>query len=100
MPEEAAEDIQTILDDTHADFEFAVIGEETDFSSGSYYEEKAADDQAWQEEWSSFEWSLKMEARFFSRTAAAHLASVFNGIETMYSTEGAPLVVDAGPELR
>ena len=97
MPEEAAEDIQTILDDTHADFESAAIGEETDFSSGSYYEEKAADDQAWQEEWSSFERSLKMEARFFSRTAAAHLASVFNGIETMYSTEGAPLVVDAGP---
>jgi len=97
MPEEAAEDIQTILDDEHGDFDSAAVGEETEFSSESYYEEKGASDHAWQEEWRSFERSLKTEARFFSRTAAAHLASVFAGIDAMSATDGRPLVLGAGP---
>ncbi len=96
IPEQAARDIQAILDDEHGDFDAAAMGEETEFCSGSYYEEKGPSDHGWQEEWRNFERSLKTEARFFSRSAAAHLASIFNGIDKMSTTDGRPLVVNAG----
>jgi hypothetical protein len=98
IPEVAAKDVQEILEDQYADFDSAAMGDETEFSSDSYYEEKGTSDQAWQEEWHSFERSLKTEARFFSQTAAKHLASVFDGIEAMRTHDGRPLVVDAGPD--
>lgn len=97
MPEVAAEDIQQILEDKFYDFDSAAMGEETEFSSDAYYEQKGTSDQAWQEEWRSFEKSLKTEARFFSRAAASHLTAIFNGIDAMRSRDGRPLVVDAGP---
>jgi hypothetical protein len=45
----------------------------------------------------SFKNSLKTEARFFSRTAANHLASIIDGIGELQTRDGRPLVVDAGP---
>jgi hypothetical protein len=48
-------------------------------------------------DWRSFENSLKAEARFFSRTAANHLTSIFDGIGELQTRDGRPLVVDAGP---
>lgn len=98
IPEQAAQDIQSILDDKYSDFDTAAIGEETEFCSGSYYEEKGSNDEVWQEEWFSFEHSLKTEARFFSRSSVAHLATVFNGIDKMSTTDGRPLVINAGPQ--
>jgi len=98
IPDQAAQDIQTILDDKHGDFDAAAMGEETEFCSESYYEEKGPSDHVWQEEWRYFERSLKTEARFFSRSAASHLASIFNGIDKMFTTDGRPLVIDAGPQ--
>lgn len=97
MPEDAARDIQQILEEKYSDFDAAVIDEETDFDGDSYYEEKAPNDASWHEEWQSFERSLKTEARFFSRAAVAHLASVFDGIDAMRTRVGLPLIVDAGP---
>lgn len=96
IPEDAAQDIQAILEDKHGNFELATMGEETEFCSESYYEEKGVSDHVWQEEWRNFEQSLKTEARFFSRSAAAHLASIFSGIDAMFTTDGKPLVIDAG----
>ena len=98
IPQTAAEDIQKILADEHEDFDLAAMGEETEFADDSYYEEKGATDQTWQEEWRAFENSLKTEARFFSRTAARQLASIFEGIDELRTRDGRPLVVDAGPE--
>ena len=48
-------------------------------------------------DWRSFENSLKTEARFFSRTAASQLTSIFDGIGELQTRDGRPLVVDAGP---
>jgi RES domain len=48
-------------------------------------------------DWRSFENSLKTEARYFSRTAANHLTSIFDGIGELQTRDGRPLVVDAGP---
>ncbi len=97
IPEEAAQDIQTILEDEHGDFDSAAMGEETEFASDSQYKEKNVSDGAWREEWLHFENSLKTEARFFSRTAAAHLGSLFDGIDELRTQAGHPLVVSAGP---
>jgi hypothetical protein len=95
---EVAEDVQAILNDRHDDIEAAKVGEETEFSSETCYEEKGPSTFAWQEEWRAFEQSLKTEARFFSRSAAAHLTAVFGGIDALKTTDGSPLVVEAGPQ--
>ena len=97
MSGEAAQDIQTILENKYGDFDSEVMGEEARFRSESYYEKKRASDLAWHEKWYSFERSLKEEARFFSRTAATHLGSLFDQIESMSTSDGRPLVIDAGP---
>jgi hypothetical protein len=97
IPEAAAHDIQEILECRHADIESERMGEETEFASGSYYEEKGVDVSYWEEEWRNFERSLTTEARFFSQTAANHLAAIFEGIQEMRTIDEAPLVVDAGP---
>jgi len=98
IPEQAALDIQSILDDKYSDFDAAVMGEETEFCSESYYEEKVPTDDAWQEKWFSFEHSLKTEARFFSRSSAEHLSTIFNGLDNLSTISGRPLVINAGPQ--
>jgi len=98
IPEEVAKDIQAVLEDKHYDHEAAKCGEECKFGSDSYYAEKGADEFAWQDEWRYFERSLKTEARFFSRIAAAHLTRIFGGMDKMSTTDGKPLVVDVGPD--
>jgi len=97
IPSEAAADVLEILDNRHGDFDSAAMGEETEFSSDTYYEEKGASAQGWHEDWQSFEQSLKTEARFFSRSAAELLARVFGHIDTLRTKPRRPLVVDAGP---
>ncbi|WP_009909921.1 RES family NAD+ phosphorylase [Burkholderia thailandensis] len=98
IPQEAAEDVLTILEERYGDFDKDAMGEESEFSSGSYYAERGPDDRGWQEEWFSFVHSLKTQARFFSFAAADHLAQVFGGIDELKTRDARPLVVDAGPE--
>jgi RES domain-containing protein len=97
IPEPAASDIQRILEERYSDYEAAMMGDETEFAAESYYEERGAEDGNWRDEWLTFERTLKTEARFFSRWAADHLASVFEGIGSMVTHDGRPLVIDAGP---
>lgn len=94
---EVAEDVQAILDDQYAD-PFDIDGE-YEFSAECHYEEKWATDEAWQEDWRNFERSIQNEARFFSRSAATHLAKVFGKIDSLKTITDLPLVVDAGPQL-
>jgi hypothetical protein len=100
IPHEAAEDVLKILDDRHGDFDSAAMGEETEFSYDSYYEEKSASAHGWNEEWRCFEQSLRTEARFFSRSASELLARVFGNIDVLKTKPRHPLVVDAGPNRR
>jgi hypothetical protein len=97
IPEKAAVDIQQVLEERHFDIESAKCGEETDFSSDSYYEEKKHDTSYWQEKWNNFENSLRTEARFFSRSAVTLLESIFGGIENLRTHDGRALVAKAGP---
>lgn len=100
IPHEAAEDVLEILDDRHGDFDSAAMGEETEFSSETHYEEKGASAQGWHEEWRFFEQSLKTEARFFSRSASELLARIFGDIDALKTRPRHPLVVDGGPHRR
>lgn len=97
IDEGPAGDVLEILQERHGDVEAAAMGEESDFDSHAYYEEKGPDNQAWHEEWNNFEHALKTDARFFSRTAAELLGSVFGGIDQLTTRDGRPLVVAAGP---
>ena len=97
MPEEAAGDIQRLLEDEYSDWDSAQMGEETAYADDSYYEERATTDGRWQEEWEGFELSVKTEARFFSRTAERVLQSVFGNLEDLPTLDSRPLLVTAGP---
>jgi hypothetical protein len=98
MPVDAACDIQQILEEKFSDYDAALEGLETEFSSDSYYEEKGTNDAFWQGEWRQFERSLKTQERFFNQSGAKHLASIFDGIDTMQTLDGRPMIVDAGPD--
>lgn len=97
IPRKAANDIQIILDNRYADRHAAKVGEETEFGPETHYDERGASDNSWQEEWRSFEQSLKTEARFFSHIGAEHLASVFDEIDKLKTRDNRQPVLDAGP---
>lgn len=98
IDEEPAADVLEILQDRHGDFDAAAAAEESEFDSDAHYAEKGSDNQAWHEEWDNFEQVLKVEARFFGKTAAEHLAAVFGGIDRLKTHDGRQLVVEAGPQ--
>jgi len=93
---QVAEDVQDTLNERHWDRDSASMGEETEFSAESHYEETFSGDHGWHREWRDFENSIRSEARFFSKAAAAHLAKVFGGIDKL-QTGTSPLVIQVGP---
>lgn len=98
IDEEPAADVLEILEWKHAPYPGKDnIGEESEFSSDSYYERRHPTFLGLHMGWHEFEQSLKTKARFFSRTAEELLARVFGGADTLKTREGRPLVVDAGP---
>jgi RES domain len=95
IPEEAAQDIQIILEDEHGSYDD--MGEESEFSEDAHYEKIMPGDEEWQASWRKFEKTIKSEARFFSRTAARQLGALFDDIDKMRTREGRPLIVTVGP---
>jgi hypothetical protein len=98
IPEVAAADIQSVLEDAHGDFEMDKMGEETPFGPESHYDQREPDPSSWMREWQEFDRSLQFEARFFSKSAEQHLASVFNQLENLQTADGRPIIVGAGPK--
>ncbi|WP_316214824.1 RES domain-containing protein [Bradyrhizobium sp. SZCCHNR2035] len=97
VDEEIAEDVQRILEDRHADFDSAAIGEECDFDGDSYYEEKRTRDTDLQQSWVNFERGLKTQSRYFNREAEAVLTSLFEGLTDHKTIDGKHVVTDIGP---
>ena len=95
IDEEPAEDIRKVLEDKHWNME---MGEEGPFDEDTHYTAREPDDIEYQENWRFFEDSLKAEARFFSSTADATLADVFEELADHRSPDGKPVIVQAGPE--
>lgn len=96
IPSSAAEDVQSILSDRHFDFEGAKAGEDSPFSSESYYEESGVRDNEMQADWFFFQKSLKTESRLFNRAAEAILHSIFDGLDKHVTKKGKKVLVKAG----
>lgn len=97
IPEQAAVDIQKLLEDKFADNPFDPSGFEAEFDGESYYDETPTDDRELREEWDRIEESLKTEARFFNQAAMDHIASLFGDLDKMQTHKGRPLIIDVGP---
>ncbi|QWT14770.1 RES domain-containing protein [Sphingobium xenophagum] len=98
IEEDAAKDVLDILEDRHADFESAQMGEECEFDSDSRYEWKSARDHEFAFEWRNIERSLKSQSRFFNQGAEAFLARLFANLDGRTTRDGHPVVVAAGPD--
>lgn len=96
---EVAVDVQAILDDKYGSHDPSDGFDESEFSAECHYDLRGASDRAWQEAWNNFERAIQTEARFFSRSAAAHLADVFGNIDSIRTNNGQPLVLNVGPQL-
>jgi hypothetical protein len=92
-----AEDIQKILEERHSDFESAQMGEECEFDSDSFYTDKGPDDVDFRISWAEFERGIKSEARFFSKSAEANLAEIFEGLSQHQTHDDKPVIIEAGP---
>lgn len=91
--------IHKILEDRNEDRGLSKIGEESPFAADSYYElAGVSDDYQIATEWDRFERTLKSEARFFSRSTAATLAKLFDGVGEYQTHAGRSVVRLAGPE--
>jgi len=97
IPERAARDIQQLLEGEHSCYGPDSIGEECEFSSESYYEEKGTSDVFWQGLWREYEQSMKAESRYFNQFATDFLSDVFEGIDLMRARDNRSLVIEAGP---
>jgi hypothetical protein len=95
---EIAEDIQSVLEDKHSDYEMAKMGEETEFDADSYYTTKDLSDETWQQEWGEFEQSLKSQNRYFNQIGAKHLAGIFSRLDDLRTFDKRPIVVMIGPD--
>jgi hypothetical protein len=97
VDESVAEDAQRILEERHADFESATMGEECESADDAYYEERRANDVELQHTWVSFENSIKTERRFFNKDAEAVLTSLFDGLANQETVNGKRVIIDIGP---
>ena len=97
MPEDAAKDVSAYLQINTMILTPPPSARKPNIPEILLTKKKERAPESWQEEWDFFERSLKTEARFFSRVAAQHLASVFEKIDTLKTRDGKSLVVDAGP---
>ncbi|MBC3863199.1 RES domain-containing protein [Undibacterium jejuense] len=98
IDEEPAADVLEILEEKHAPYrDQDNFGEESAFSSDSYYERSLPNFIGLHMGWHEFEQSLKTRARFFSHSAEKLLTRIFGGTDMLKTRDGHPLVVDAGP---
>ena len=96
LDEQPAQDIQEILEGRYSSYDD--YSSESEFSSEAHYKEKSANGAEWMAVWLTFENELKKKSRFFSRDAGKTLAGIFEGIDTLKTGEGQPVVIDVGPE--
>lgn len=97
VKDDIAQDIQIILEGRHCEFGSDYMGEEAEFQSDAHYEEAGPNDREWHQLWRLFERSLKTETRFFSRQCTDMLLSIFEGIESMQTTDDKPVVLHINP---
>ncbi len=98
LPVEAAADIQSVMADRYFDFDAAAMGNQTEYDSELTYVESHVDVRDLQENWSALELEIKTRRRFFSRSAEAGFARLFEGVHSMRTQDGRPVVRVIGPD--
>ncbi|MGH9765147.1 MAG: hypothetical protein ACREAC_30290, partial [Blastocatellia bacterium] len=97
LDDEPAEDIRSVLEKRHYDFELATMGEENPFESGAHYAERWADGEEYKAGWLHFEESLRTQGRYFNSVAESTLKPTFTGLGETRDHDGQPVLVKAGP---
>jgi hypothetical protein len=98
VDEVVAQDVLEILEERHAVAGSDYVGEEQDFDSDSYYEEKGPNDYNFRMEWDAIERSIKERTRFFNRDADAFFTRLFGNLDQLANRQGQSVVVNAGPD--
>lgn len=95
---EVAGDIQQLLQEKHFDFEAAKMGDESEFASGSCYEERGKVDTGYLDfMWERFVTSLKTESRYVNHSVSETLDGIFCGVETLRARGKKAVITTAGP---
>ncbi|MER1893050.1 RES family NAD+ phosphorylase, partial [Proteus mirabilis] len=91
-----AYDIREYIEDKN--YIYDSTGEETEFSSESYYIEREKVDTEYLDTiWDNFVSSLQTESRYINHTVKDTLDSIFSGIERMSAGGGQAIIVNSGP---
>ncbi|MGJ3288050.1 RES family NAD+ phosphorylase [Klebsiella michiganensis] len=89
--------VQQCLESRHYDFDSAIMGEETEFYSGSHYEERQKVDTSHLDGmWAKFVSSLKTESRFINHSVRETLDGIFSGVENMHAGREKEVIIKAG----
>jgi hypothetical protein len=98
LPDEAAADIQSVMEDRYFDFDAAAMGDQTEYDSELTYVESHVDVRDLQEDWSALEQEIKTRRRFFSRSAESGFARLFDGVHSLTTRDGRTVVRVIGPD--
>ena len=98
IPENAAEDIQELLNEKNYDQDAAQLGEEWEFCDETHYEDSDVNTDKLNAQWNKFKSSLKTENRFFNGYALEFLDAIFEHFDSLRTIDNRPLIVDAGPK--
>lgn len=96
VSEEIAEAIREYLSEQFG-YEAAKEGEEDPYGSDALYEEKGIDDWNFRESWDFFKTNIKTRSRFFSRHAQQVLDEIFDGLGTLKTIRGTPVIREIAP---
>ena len=96
IPDDAARDVQKILQDKFANNEFN--GLRTEFDNESYYREKDLAEYFDIEEWDDIEHKIKFKSRYFNYGLRDFLSELFSNIDKIQTKNDSPVVIAAGPE--
>jgi hypothetical protein len=93
----ATEDILRVLAARHDTIAQGEATIEVPLDPETHYARKPVDAWDFEGDWYFFEKGLKTETRYFNRAAEAILTSIFEGIDGHNTSNGRPIVVEAGP---
>jgi len=100
IDEQPANDVREFLAENDDDYDSdeAAAGMEGQYDEETQYEEGPVRDHEFQAQWLYFQKSLQTESRLFNREAYATLEAIFDGLTDHQSSDGKPILVEAGPE--
>jgi RES domain len=100
LPSEAAKEVQEILSEKYAEYGSDYTGEETEFSSESYYKEGNSHRLGWINliwNFDALDEKLKKQSRYFNKPIQDTLDKIFYGLQQVKTKTGQAVLEFAGP---